>query len=101
MKPKGTTSQVVAGPLISTPQPTTNFIKADPAAKLSLIPDLVKSWDLAASSTLEPPKVTKEEMTMAEAFARGVKAAVERRKLEGQVARLQQRLEKKKEEKDG
>jgi len=99
--PGGTTSQAIGGTPISPLQPTTNFIKADPAVKFSLIQDLVKSWDLAASGTLESPKVTEEEMTMAEAFARGVKAAAERHKLEGQVARLQWHLEKMKEEKDG
>ncbi|KAJ8424397.1 hypothetical protein Cgig2_006319 [Carnegiea gigantea] len=42
-----------------------------------------KSWDLAASGTSEPLKVTEDEVTIAEAFAQGVRAATERRKLEG------------------
>jgi len=42
-----------------------------------LVQDLVKSY-LAASGTSEPLQLTKDKMTMAEAFAQGVKAAVER-----------------------
>ncbi|KAJ8420401.1 hypothetical protein Cgig2_028073 [Carnegiea gigantea] len=62
--------------------------------------DLVKSWDLAASGTLEPHKVNEEEVTIVEAFARGVKAAAERRMLKELVTRYQRRWEKLKEEKD-
>jgi len=36
-----------------------NFINADPAAKFTLVQDSVKYWDLAASGTSEPLKVTK------------------------------------------
>jgi len=66
-----------------------NFIRANLGAKFSLVRDLVKSWGLATSGTSEPHKVTEEEATMAKAFARGVKAAAERRRLEGLVNRYQ------------
>ena len=62
---------------------STNFIKADPVAKFSLVQDLVKSWDLATSGTSDSPKITEEEVTMAEVFARGVRAVPECRRLEG------------------
>ena len=75
-----------------------NFIKADHTAKFSLVQDLVKSWDLATSSTSEPYKVTKEEVTMIEGFARGVKE--ERRRPKGLVACYQWHWEKLNEEKD-
>ena len=60
---------------------------------------MVKSWDLAALGTSEPLKVTEDEVIMVEAFARGVRPAAERRKLEGLIARYQRRMEKLKEEK--
>jgi len=50
--------------------------------------------------TSEPLKVTEDELTMAEAFAQKVRAAAERRKLEGLVAWYQWCWEKLKEEKD-
>ena len=52
------------------------------------------SWDLATSSTSDSPKITKEEVTMGEAFARVVKAATEFRRLEGLVTRYQRHWEK-------
>jgi len=59
-------------------------------AKFTLAQDLVKSWDLATLGTSEPLKVTEDEVNMAEAFARGVRATAERQKPEGLVARCQQ-----------
>jgi len=44
---------------------------ADLAAKFTLVQDLVKSWDLATLGTSNPLKVIEDEVTMAEAFARG------------------------------
>ena len=64
-------------------RPSTNFNKADPVAKFSLVQDLVNSWDLATSGTSDSPKITEEEVTMAEVFARGVRAVPECRRPEG------------------
>ena len=50
-------------------------------AKFTLVQDLVKSWDLAALGTSKPLKVTEDEVTVDEAFARGVRVVTERRKL--------------------
>ena len=55
---------------------------------------------MVASGTSEPLKVTEDEVTMAEAFAWGVKAAAECQKLEGIMARYQQRWKKLNEEKE-
>ena len=44
----------------------TNFLSADSAGKFQLAQDLAKSWDLVASGTLEPIKVTEEEVAIAE-----------------------------------
>ena len=82
-------TQVASGPSPPAPRPSANFIKADPAAKLSLVQDIVKSWDLATPGASDPPKVTKEEIAMAEVFARGVKAVAECQRLEGLVSRYQ------------
>jgi len=45
---------------------STNFLVVDSAAKLELVWDLPKLWELAASGTLKPPKVTKEEAVVAQ-----------------------------------
>ena len=71
----GVASQAAGGSTPITQKPSTNFIKADPAAKLSLVTDLVKSWDLVTSGASNPPKVIEEEIAMAEVFAQGVRAA--------------------------
>jgi len=73
----GAGSQAVGGSSMSTQRPSTNFIKADSAAKFSLIQDLVKSWNLVTPGTSDPLKVTEEEVAMAEAFARGVRVVIE------------------------
>jgi len=52
-------------------QPSTDLIKADPAAKLSLVQDLVKSCDLVTPRASDPPEVTEEQIAMAEVFTRG------------------------------
>ncbi|KAJ8428638.1 hypothetical protein Cgig2_017137 [Carnegiea gigantea] len=83
--------------LLRAPQrPSTNFIKADPAAKFSLFQD----FDLATSGTFDSPKITEEEVTMAEAFAQGVRAAAECRMVEGLTTRYQQCWEKLKADQD-
>jgi len=76
------------------------LIKVDPAAKFSLVQDLVKSRDLATSGLLDSPKITEEEVTKVEEFARGVRAAAECRRLEGLVTRYQRRWEKLKADQD-
>lgn len=43
-----------------------SFLAADLVAKLELVQDLAKSWGLAASRTVEPPKVTEDEVVVAE-----------------------------------
>jgi len=43
----------------------TNFLAVNLDAKFELVRDLAKSWDLAASGTLEPIKVTEEEVAVA------------------------------------
>jgi len=55
-----------------------NLIRANPTAKFSLAQELVKSWDFAVLGTSEPHKVTEEEVTMAEAFACGVRFVADR-----------------------
>ena len=62
---------------MTTQRPSTNSIKVGPAAKFSLVQDLVKSWDLATSSTSNPPKVIEEAVGMVVVFAQGVRAAAE------------------------
>jgi len=74
-KTVGAASQATGRSPLSTQRPSTNFVKADPAAKFSLMQDLVKSWDLATPGTSNPPKATKEEVAMAEVFAQGMRAA--------------------------
>ena len=55
---------------------------------------IIKSWDLVTRGASDPPKVTEEEIAMAEVFARGERAVAECRRLEGLVARYQQRCER-------
>ncbi|KAJ8432914.1 hypothetical protein Cgig2_004588 [Carnegiea gigantea] len=79
------------------PRPLTNFIKADASTRLSLVQDIVKSWDLAAPGASDPPKVSEEEMDMADVFAKGrrcerLQANLEGR--EGEKKELQCQLEK-------
>lgn len=75
-------------------RPSGSFIKADPPVRLALVQDIVKSWDLSATGVSDPPPVSAEEIGMAEAFARGVKAVAECRRLEGMVNRYQRRCER-------
>jgi len=75
-------------------QPLASFMKADPDVRLSLVQDIVKSWDLATPRALEPPKVSKEEMAVGEVFAQGVKAVAECPRLEGLASRYQRCYEK-------
>ena len=75
-------------------RPSGSFIKADPPIRLALVQDIVKSWDLSATDVSDPPPVSAEEIGMAEAFARGVKAVAECRRLEGMVNRYQRRCER-------
>ena len=77
-KTTGPTSQVVGGTFLSARPLPSNFIMADPVTKFAFVQELVKSWDLATSGTSEPLKVTEDKVAMAEAFARGVRAAAER-----------------------
>ncbi|KAJ8429797.1 hypothetical protein Cgig2_015629 [Carnegiea gigantea] len=93
-------SQVASGTSPSARPLPPNVIMVNLAAKFTLVQDLVKSWDLATSGTSDPLKVTEDEVIMAEPFARGVRAAMERRRLEGLVTRYQRRWETMKEEKD-
>jgi len=89
------TPTTVAGAVSSLPaRPSISFIKADPNVRLSLVQDIVKSWDLATSGASDPPKVSEEEMFMAEGFARGVKAIAECQRMEGLVSQCQRRYEK-------
>jgi len=67
-KAVGTDAQVVSDSPLSAQRPSTNFIKADSAAKFLPIQDLVKSWELVTPGTSDPPKVTEEEVPMVEAF---------------------------------
>ncbi|KAJ8427748.1 hypothetical protein Cgig2_008552 [Carnegiea gigantea] len=46
---------------------------------------LVKSWDLVTSSTSDPPRITEEEVTMAEAFALGDTREDEKKDLQRQL----------------
>ena len=41
-----------------------NFLAAYSAAKLELVRDLTKSWDLVTSGTSKPLKVTEEEVVV-------------------------------------
>ncbi|KAJ8419343.1 hypothetical protein Cgig2_003520 [Carnegiea gigantea] len=43
-----------------------------PSKAAAATPDIVKSWNLVAPGASDPPKVSEEEMVMAEVFARGV-----------------------------
>ncbi|KAJ8426754.1 hypothetical protein Cgig2_029423 [Carnegiea gigantea] len=62
----GVASQAAGGSSPITQRPSTNFIKADPTAKLSLVQDLVKSRDLVTPGASDLPKVTEEEIATAE-----------------------------------
>jgi len=93
-KAAGVATQTTGGPSLLTPQPSANFIKVIPAAKLSLVQDIVKSWDLVIPGASIPPKGTKEEIAVAKVFGRGVRAVAECRRLEGLVARNQWRCER-------
>ena len=84
----GAASQVASGTPASAQQLPTNFIKADPAAKFALV------QDLAAWGASEPLKVTRDKVTVAEAFAQEVKAATKCQKLEGLMGRYQRRWER-------
>ena len=75
-------------------RPSGSFFRVDPPARLALVQDIVKSWDLSATGASDPPPVSAEEIGMAEAFARGVKAVAECRRLEGTVNRYQRRCER-------
>jgi len=75
-------------------RPSANFIKADSGVRLSLVQDIVKSWDLVALGTSDPLKVSEEEMAMAEDFPWGVKVVLECRRLEGLVSRYQRYCER-------
>ncbi|KAJ8420250.1 hypothetical protein Cgig2_033521 [Carnegiea gigantea] len=97
----GAASQADGGSSPITQRPSTNFIKADPAAKLSLVQDLVKSWDLVTPRASDPPKVIEEEIAMVEVFARGVRAAAKCQRLEGLVTRYQQHWKKLRADLDG
>ncbi|KAJ8433872.1 hypothetical protein Cgig2_021255 [Carnegiea gigantea] len=99
-KTVGDGSQAVSGSPLSTQQPSTNFIKMKFATKFSLVQELVKSWDLATSGTSNSLKITEEEVTMAGAFAQGVRAAAECRRLEGLATQYQWRWEKLKADQD-
>ncbi|KAJ8451405.1 hypothetical protein Cgig2_017796 [Carnegiea gigantea] len=89
------TATMVTGSASSLPvRPSTNFIKADPDVRLSLVQDIVKSCDLATSGASDPPKGSEEEMAMAEVFAQGVKAVAECQWLEGLFSRRQRCYEK-------
>jgi len=85
-KAAGTATTVAGSASSLAVRPSASFIKADPNVRLSLVQDIVKYWDLAASGALKPPKVSEEEMVMAEVFARGVKAVAECRWLEGLIS---------------
>jgi len=85
-KATGAATQVTNGPSPLTPRPSANFIKADPAAKFSLVQDIVKFRDLATPRASDPPKVTEEEVAMVEVFARGVSAVAECRRLKGLIS---------------
>ena len=88
LSPRLQDSGTVAGTASSLPAwPSVSFIKADPDVRLSLVQDIVKSRDLVASGASDRPKVSEEEMFMAEGFAWGVKAVSECRRLEGLVSR--------------
>ena len=93
--PRGTgTSPVAPTGVAHSSRPSGSFIKADPPIRLALVQDIVKSWDLSAADVSDPPPVSAEEIGMAEAFARGVKAVAECRRLEGVVNRCQRRCER-------
>ena len=93
--PRGTcTSPVAPTGVAHSSRPSGSFIKDDPTIRLTLVQDIVKSWDLSATGVSDPPPVSAEEIGMAEAFARGVKAMVECRRLEGMVTRYQRRCER-------
>jgi len=93
-KAAGIATQAASGPSPLAPRTSANFIKADLTAKLSVVWDIFKSWDLATPGTSDPSKVTEEEVAMAEVFARGVKAVAECRRLKGLVLRYQWRYER-------
>ncbi|KAJ8442187.1 hypothetical protein Cgig2_005127 [Carnegiea gigantea] len=90
----GAMTPVASGASLLALRPSANLIKADSGVRLSLIQDIVKSWDLAAPRTSDPPKVSEEEIAMAEVFARGVRAVAECRWLEGPVSRYQRHCER-------
>jgi len=70
------------------------FIKADASMKLTLVQDIVKSWELANPKASDPPKISEEEMAMTEVFVKEVKAVADYRQLEGLVSRYQRCCEK-------
>ena len=82
----GASTAVVGGASSHSSRPLGSFIKADPNIRLSLVQDIIKSWDLAAPGDSYPPPVSGEEIGMVEAFARGMKAVAECRCLEGLVS---------------
>ena len=81
------------GTSLLTLRPSANFIKADTSVRLSLVKDIVKTWDLATFGASDPPKVSEEEMAMANVFAKAVKTVEECQRLEGLVPRYQTRCE--------
>ncbi|KAJ8448734.1 LOW QUALITY PROTEIN: hypothetical protein Cgig2_011355 [Carnegiea gigantea] len=70
-KAAGAATKAASSPSPLAPRPSANFIKVDPAAKFSLVLDIVKSRDLATPGASDAPKVTDEEVAMAKVFARG------------------------------
>lgn len=76
-----------------------DFLRAEQSTKLKLVWGIAQSWNLKASNSRGPPSVSSEELLFSEVFARAMRGAAERRRLEGMVTRFQKRWEKVQQEK--
>ncbi|KAJ8449495.1 hypothetical protein Cgig2_002292 [Carnegiea gigantea] len=93
-KTTGLETPAASGASLLASRPSANFIEADSAFRLSLVQDIVKSWNLATPGASDPPKVSEEEIAMAKVFARGVKAVTECWQLEGLLSCYQRCCER-------